>query len=52
MVSPTYSREGTSGLGDITMECVFGDSQISEISENVGQTTMVIDGRLGFGKFL
>ena len=51
MISPTHSKGGTSGLGDITMECVFGDSQLSDISEDQGQATVVIDERLGFGKF-
>ena len=49
--SQSSSREPTFGLEDITMQCVFGESNLSVISEEEDQMALVIDERPGFGKY-
>ena len=50
--SQSFSGGVTSGLEDITLQCVFGESNLSDISEEGNQMVPVIDERLGFGKSL
>ena len=52
IISSQSSLRGvTSGLEDITMQCVFGESNLSDISEEGNQMVPVIDERLGFGNY-